>query len=383
MKKQLDLIPKFILLLFLFSVWNGCARPRIAHTSAETVRNFTVFNNYAHQTYQAVGIADSLKISAQEHINGSPVGSLIEYGDYLLFNTANGYLYSAKKTDPTNFTNTRLGKGCASSPTLKNGKVYFPLIKGKYGLIEYDLQTAKTVWELRGNLSASAPVILQGLIIHAANNGKITAFNAKDHAEVWSIQSGNKISNNIAASDSQLYICGRNGQIQSYAIRDGSLQWSTRTQDHFYASPFLNASILYAFSFDGIIYKIDAKTGQVLKQVRMGAPIYKMGAMDNKNLYVGATNGTLTAYSLADLRKRWQVKIDGPPSASPIAIKDEIIVATAARKLYRMSSRTGQIQQTIRLEHPATTTPLFIEDKFIFGSQTPAVIVLQVGGDSQ
>ncbi len=376
MKKKKYIRAVFWLIVSLVFL-SGCVRPRIEHQNVNGLKYYTDYNNFRHQTGHPFEISDSLKISGKEKLAGVPVGSLLEYGDYLLFNTANGYLYAGLKSDMSSLANIRLGKGCVASPTLYEGIAYIPFLKGKNGLVAYDFKHAGTIWKLAGELSASSPVIASGLLIHCAANGRLTAYDLKNHKIQWSVESGEPIKASMAASDSLIYMCSRDGLVQAYRISDGTLQWSTRTDDHFYAPPLLHGNMLYAFSFGGSIYMFNAHDGREIKQNQMNAPIYFGATNDKKHIYVVADNGQIAAIALNNLHTDWISRINGPPSTAPVSIRNELIISSASRKLYRINSQSGDILQTIKLKRRATIQPLFSGKRIFSGTREASLIALK------
>jgi len=377
MKRPLFLTNKLLLIIALTTLCSSCARPRILKPPNLANR---VYNPSSNQAWHPLELKGKLQISKTEKIAGVPVGSILEYGDYLLFCTANGYLYSGFKADISELVNIRLGKGCSATPTLYKNIVYLSFLKGEYGLIAYDLRTAKEIWNVPEHLSSASPIIVRGLLVHSTNDGKITAFTLKDHSETWSVDTGSRIVANPVASDSQIFITGRDGLIQSYALENGTLQWSTRTNDHFYAPSMLIGQSLYAFSYSGTIYQFDIKTGQELNRYKTSAPIYQAAANDKNNLYICSADGEISALTQSNLTKLWSRTLNGPASAAPVSLRNELLIPLASRTLYRINSANGKTIQKLNFERRITNQPLVCAEQVFVGTRTASFIELKEAG---
>jgi outer membrane protein assembly factor BamB len=73
--------------------------------------------------------------------------------------------------------------------------------------------------------------------------------------------------------------------------------WKYKTGDLVLARPFVNDGVVYAGSYDGNLYALNASDGTLLDKFDTGGAIYSSPAGDGEHLYFGNNRGDFICLS--------------------------------------------------------------------------------------
>jgi outer membrane protein assembly factor BamB len=118
--------------------------------------------------------------------------------------------------------------------------------------------------------------------------------------------------------------------------------WSFATQNEVITSPAVVNGVVYAGSYDGRLYALNASTGAKRWKFNTGGSIYSSPAVANGLVYVGANN-THKVYALnaSTGAERWAFTTGGPNS-TPAVANGVVYVSSADHKLYALNASTGK-----------------------------------------
>ena len=95
----------------------------------------------------------------------------------------------------------------------------------------------------------------------------------------------------------------------------------------------LAAGVLVVGCADRYLYGLDAATGAVRWTFATGGVVRSSPAATDHTAYSASSDGYLYAVDLQDGHLLWKYRLDGPVLA-PVALGDEVVVATEKRTLY-------------------------------------------------
>ncbi len=194
------------------------------------------------------------------------------------FDHSGRQLWTTKVGDKLN------GWGSATSPVLYKNLLLVSASIESESLVALEKNTGKEVWRANiGPESWHAPALLNGpdgaTEVVAAKNGRVVAFNADNGAALWNLKTGIPwyMCPTPVVQDGIVYVIGGRSPNGALAIRAGGrgdvteshVVWKVGKGSNV-PSPILNEGHLYfAHENLGIIYCLNAKTGEVVYEERL------------------------------------------------------------------------------------------------------------------
>ena len=104
------------------------------------------------------------------------------------------------------------------------------------------------------------------------------------------------------------------------------VRWQIEVNGSITASPVVADGAVYASSFDGNLYALDAETGDEEWRFGTGDSLYGSPAVDNDRVFVGSTDGSLYAIGTDTGEEEWAYDTpnEGIVAASPAVVDDTV-----------------------------------------------------------
>ncbi len=186
-----------------------------------------------------------------------------------------GRVVALRATDGKILWSRDLPSRTESSPVVANGALYFGSENGTvYALRESD---GGVRWTFKAAGAVKAGLALKdGRLFFGDYAGKLYAVRASDGKPLWRAKtqgakfgfSAGRFYSTPAVAYGRVYIGNVDSYMYSFAADDGELAWRTKTKGYVYASPAVGAPpggkpTVYAGSYDGTFYAMDARSGKV------------------------------------------------------------------------------------------------------------------------
>jgi hypothetical protein len=142
------------------------------------------------------------------------------------------------------------------------------------------------------------PIICQGLVLAASQEGKVFAIREEDGSTAWASDlPGGSIATG-AAMESVVVFCSIKGGVHGFDLKTGKQLWEVQTGKAISGAPCVVGNRIYVANHSRQVHAIDGHTGQVLwKSERLGGFVQGSLAADNDAVYVGAED--MKFYKLA------------------------------------------------------------------------------------
>lgn len=167
------------------------------------------------------------------------------------------------------------------------------------------------------------PLVVDGNIYVANIAGKISMINAENGEKLWSQSLDEVISGGPGAGAGMIYVGTRNAEIISLDQKTGREIWRSRVSSEMLSTPIYGDGSLYVQTIDGKISSIDATTGKL-------------------NWVYSHNTPKLTLHG----------------TASPIAVRNQIITGFADGKLVSINMSTGELNWSTSISTPKGRTDL-------------------------
>jgi eukaryotic-like serine/threonine-protein kinase len=228
------------------------------------------------------------------------------YNDKLLIGGDDGFMYMLNQTDGKLIWKYNAGAIIRASAAVNNNEVLFGDVNAIFHSV--DVQTGKQKWIYKTSGDSmkleqwgfdrkallSSPVISNNKILFGSREGFLYCLDAtgkllwkNDHEVSWVIST-------VAVKDSFVVTGTSDGRfVQAVHINNGKEIWKFSPNSLFWSSPTIVDDIVYAGSFDGVLYCLDLKTGKRISQFTTGGMIMSSPVWNDNRLYVGSDDGFL------------------------------------------------------------------------------------------
>lgn len=202
----------------------------------------------------------------------------------------------------------------APAPAVQGEVVIAPFASGE--LIAMRVQNGSVLWQdalsAGGRLTplaslndiAAGPVVADGYVIASAQSGAMSAFDFRTGQRIWNQPAGT-VGFPWVAGDF-VYTVTTEGQAVCLSKTDGSVIWMTQLQEFknakkrktrvSWAGPVLAGERLMLFSSLGQGVEINPYTGAVVREFKVGDPVYVPPIIANETVYVLTDDAKIIAY---------------------------------------------------------------------------------------
>jgi outer membrane protein assembly factor BamB len=206
---------------------------------------------------------------------------------------------------------------------------------------------------------ALAPATDGTLIFAAANDGKVTAYDAAKGRKLWRRKTRLPLSAGPTVGESLLVLGSNNGDVVALNREDGTTLWQTVVSSEVLAAPALTDELALVRTVDGKLIALRLADGTEAWFVQQSVPRLSVRgtgapAVRGDVVVCGFDNGKLAAYSISDGSLLWEVLLT-PPSgrtevdrladlnASVHVVGDDLYAAGYQGGLSAVAIESGQV----------------------------------------
>jgi outer membrane protein assembly factor BamB len=156
----------------------------------------------------------------------------------------------------------------------------------------------------------------------------------------------------------------RTGVYSFPAIRtQPQVQWQAKISNTWLMPPLLAEGILYTGSGDGVLYAVDADTGEQLWSQAGFGQLESTGAITGDTIITAGYNQTVKAMDRTTGDERWSYKTGYGVQGAPLIVEDRVYIATD-REVYALDVESGQLvwKVTTGTEGAYMGAPAYEED---------------------
>lgn len=166
------------------------------------------------------------------------------------------------------------------------------------------------------------PALLGESLFATGRDGQIARFSADSGAQLWRIDTGNKLSGGIGGNDRLLLAGTDKGEVLAFD-HDGKLQWRAKVSSEVLSAPQISDEIVVARAGDGRIYGLDARDGKRKWVYQRAMPPlslrnYSGVTITRGAVLIGFPGGKLVALNLVDGTVGWEATVALPRGATEL-----------------------------------------------------------------
>jgi len=155
----------------------------------------------------------------------------------------------------------------------------------------------------------ATPIGVNGRIYIGGGDGRMHAFAAATGAALWtSKKQGSFYVDSATYADGLVFASAIYAPLTAFNATNGKVVWTSSVVSDLRAPATVVGHVLYAGSFEGTLYALDTRTGNVLWSAPGGCCIFDQSpAVSDGRVFQLRTDDTLTAYNATDGTQLWSV----------------------------------------------------------------------------
>ena len=263
-----------------------------------------------------------------------------------------------------------------------------PSTTGKYGTVNaVDLTTGKSVWKFpTTNTVCGDPAIAYGRLYFASRDGRVYCCVPAAAEEPMTPEAVDQSSPASAAEIGKLLSESTDEDVlpadwpmlgggpERIGAREAApslplrLAWKFDTGGRVLSSSAVVDGVVYSGSESGVLFAVDADSGESLWQYDTGGRIKCSPAVAGNVVYCGSDSGSFYALDARSGRLIWQYRTGGPIQASPAVFGGAVIFGANDHNLYALNRRTGRKLWSFRTDSFCVQAPPVIRGDHVYAA---------------
>ena len=191
-------------------------------------------------------------------------------------------------------------------------------------------------------------------------DGRILALNSANGAQKWAwtapaAQAGRAQPGNLTGIGSTFLSCSRAGTGQ---FKPG----------YFYGSPVLSNGTIYVGYFSGLVYAIDAATGEEVWEHEIKSNIASGLTVAANTVFIGSSNGNLTALNAGNGSVEWEFSSEDEVWSTPSVVDGVVYFGSLDHSIYALNAADGSKKWSFKSGGGIGSTPLVVGNVLYVGS---------------
>lgn len=208
----------------------------------------------------------------------------------------------------------------------------------------------------------TAPLLVAGGWVIAANATKLIALRAADGTAVWTIDAPAQ-REGAAISGETLFVPSNDGYVRARSLKSGTAIWEQRLGGQ-PGEPVVIGNDVLVSGTDKALYKLSVASGHVSWRNRVGASIRGPAATDGERVFIAALDNMIRAYDLGDGELKWQVGLPFRPLTGPVVAGGTVFITSPGTDIKMLRALNGTQAGNISFPAKLAITPDMRESEF-------------------
>jgi outer membrane protein assembly factor BamB len=192
----------------------------------------------------------------------------------------------------------------------------------------------------------ASPVVADGLLIVADQNGTVSALDAGQAAPRWQFGVGGPVVAAPAVADGLAYIGASDKTLYALTAREGLFVWAFKFRDNIATSPVVSGGVLFIGGEDRTLVALDARTGAERWRYLASERLVSSPAIAEGKVFFGGDDGRVHALEAATGAEVWRTALDAPVVASPAVVDGVVYAGSTQEQFVAIEAATGRILWT-------------------------------------
>ena len=211
-------------------------------------------------------------------------------------------------------------------------------------LAAFSPQTGRIRWRRAIGPSESSPLVADGTVYVADQDGYVYAFATRTGRLRWRFAAGAPIKASPSLAYGRIYIGDYAGEMLALAARSGRLVWRSGGHGNFYSTASVNAGRVYVGSLDGRVYAFSARNGDVLWSYGTGSYVYASPAVWHGLVLVGSYDHAFYALDGGTGSLRWTYRARAAISGAASVVDGIVYFSSYDHRTYGLLGDTGRLR---------------------------------------
>jgi outer membrane protein assembly factor BamB len=201
---------------------------------------------------------------------------------------------------------------------------------------------------------------------------------------LWRFPTGDAIVSSPAVVGDLVFVGSLDGLLYAINAATGQVRWRFATNASIESSPTVaevdGRQIVYVGSCDGNLYAVDAQSGTELWRVNLVSCVVSSPVVVAGVVYVGGNTGIVYAIDAATGNERRELYQTGEKIVSSPAVVDGVLyVGNEAGLVFAIATETGAALWTFSAEGAVTSTPAVVNGVVYVGSRDDRLYAIEAG----
>lgn len=275
------------------------------------------------------------------------------FEDNVLVATRQGELHVIDLATGKRGGTKRFGDAVNGSPAVIDRTIVVPIALGRRALAAYDLDVSDIRWRARGASvhTGIASVEDGGVFVNIA--GEVQRFDVESGTVVWMHQlpEGMRVHAKPLVYDGLVIVAGDNGTVRALSLDDGTPHWSAEINLPIYAAPVAYNNSLVVSTTNGSLLSMNLDTGEIVWSAALEDETvhFSSAAVDDEFVIAGASDGALRAFNIDTGSIEWIVQCSDALVAQPLIVGEAVYVGSMGSWFYAFDRASGELLQEIEL----------------------------------
>jgi outer membrane protein assembly factor BamB len=211
-------------------------------------------------------------------------------------------------------------------------------------LLALSPDTGRIQWRRTIGPSESSPVVENGTVYVADQNGYVYAFAARTGHLRWRYDTGAPVKASLSLAYGRIYIGNYAGEMFALGARTGRLVWRSVGHGNFYSTASIDAGRVYVGSLDGRIYAFSAGRGHVLWSLGTGSYVYASPAVWHGLVLVGSYDHVFYALDEGTGSLRWTFRARAAISGAASVVDGIVYFSSFDHRTYGLRAANGRLR---------------------------------------
>jgi outer membrane protein assembly factor BamB len=177
-------------------------------------------------------------------------------------------------------------------------------------------------------------------LLHSGSSSSVVPLTNRT---LWVADVGYQVRSSAAVVDDFVYAVTFDGHVFRLDARTGNVRWSRALNGNVWSSPAVANGLIFIGSNDFSIYALDADNGEKVWNVSTGGAVWSSPAVVGNVVYVGSTDGYMYALETASGSQIWSYQTGGQIRASPIVANNVVYVGSQDGFMYALDASSGNL----------------------------------------
>lgn len=229
------------------------------------------------------------------------------------------------------------------------------------------------------------PAIAGDLVYIAGYNGRIYAFNSSSLETMWVYPREDYLKPIISApmvSMGKVYFSTSDGMVYALDAATGNKVWGFQAGDKIWSTPASDDDTVYITSFDNKLYALNGENGEMKWEFNAQGALASTPLVYGNKVYVGSLGRYLYAVNVDDGSQEWKFMGESWFWAKPVVYNNVIYAPCLDGKVYILDAESGrEVAEAVSLESSISSSPVLVDDRVIVASQQGVIHALDTGSN--